>query len=62
MNKCTFIHKLDVASTHMDEGGSYTVVKIASALILIIEKKITGPHPKIFHCTRPHLKVPRIFQ
>jgi hypothetical protein len=26
----------------MDEGGSCTVVKIASALILIIEKKITG--------------------
>jgi hypothetical protein len=42
MNKCTFIHNLDVSSTHMDEGGSCTVVKIASALILIIEKKITG--------------------
>jgi hypothetical protein len=26
----------------MDEGGSYTVVKITSALILIIEKKITA--------------------
>jgi hypothetical protein len=47
MNKCTFIHNLDVSSTHMDEGGSYTVIKIASALILIIEKKITGPE-----CTR----------
>ena len=35
MNNCT--------STHMDEGGSCTVVKIASALILIIEKKIAGP-------------------
>jgi hypothetical protein len=32
---------LDVSSTLMDEGGSCTVVKIASALILIIEKKIT---------------------
>jgi hypothetical protein len=39
MNNCTFIHNLDVSSTHMDEGGSCTVVKIASALILIIEKK-----------------------
>jgi hypothetical protein len=28
----------------MDEGGSCTVVKIASALILIIEKKITATH------------------
>jgi hypothetical protein len=28
----------------MDEGGSCTVVKIASALILIIEKKITVLH------------------
>jgi hypothetical protein len=42
MNKCTFIHNLDVSSARMDEGGSYTVVKIASALILIIEKKITA--------------------
>jgi hypothetical protein len=42
MYKCTFIHDLDISSTHMDEGGSYTVVKIASALVLIIEKKITG--------------------
>jgi hypothetical protein len=37
MNNCTFIHNLDVSSTHMDEGGSCTVVKIASALILIID-------------------------
>jgi hypothetical protein len=29
----------------MDEGGSCTVVKIASALILIIEKKITDSQP-----------------
>ena len=42
MNKCTFIHNLDVSSTHMDEGGSYTVVKIVPAIILIIEKKIIG--------------------
>jgi hypothetical protein len=42
MNNYTFIHNLDVSSTHMDEGGSCTVVKIASTLILIIEKKITG--------------------
>jgi hypothetical protein len=26
----------------MDEGGSYTVIKNSSALILIIEKKITS--------------------
>jgi hypothetical protein len=26
----------------MDEGGSYTVVEIALALILILEKKNTG--------------------
>jgi hypothetical protein len=39
MNNYTFIHNLDVSSTRMDEGGSCTVVKIASALILIIEKK-----------------------
>jgi hypothetical protein len=31
MNNCTFIHNLDVSSTHMDEGGSCTVIKIASA-------------------------------
>jgi hypothetical protein len=42
MNNYTFIHNLDVSSTHMDEGGSCTVVKIASLLILIIEKKISG--------------------
>jgi hypothetical protein len=48
MNKGSFIHNLDVSSTHMDEGGSYTVVKIASALILIIEKKITGEHTIMF--------------
>jgi hypothetical protein len=46
MNNCTFIHNLDVSSTHMDEGGSCTVVKIASALILIIEKKITSGEPQ----------------
>ena len=39
MNNYTFIDNLDVSSTHMDEGGSCTVVKIVSALILIIEKK-----------------------
>jgi hypothetical protein len=39
MNNCTFIHNLDVSSTHIDEGGSCTVVKIASPRILIIEKK-----------------------
>jgi hypothetical protein len=39
MNKYTFIYNLDVSSTHMDEGGSYTVVKIAFVVILIIEKK-----------------------
>ena len=30
---------MDVSSTHIDEGGSYTAIKIAFALILIIEKK-----------------------
>jgi hypothetical protein len=25
MNKCTFIYNLDVSSTNMDEGGSYTL-------------------------------------
>jgi hypothetical protein len=30
----------------MDEGGSCTVVKIASTLILIIEKKITALHSR----------------
>jgi hypothetical protein len=39
MNKCTSIYNLDVSSTYMDEGGSYTVVKIAFVVILIIEKK-----------------------
>jgi hypothetical protein len=29
MNKYTFIYNLDVSSIHMDEGGSYTLVKIA---------------------------------
>jgi hypothetical protein len=29
MNKWTFIYNLDVSSTHMDEDGSYTLVKIA---------------------------------
>jgi hypothetical protein len=39
MNKYTFIYNLDVSSSYMDEGGSYTVVKIAFVVILIIEKK-----------------------
>jgi hypothetical protein len=47
MNKCTFIHNLDVSSTHVDDGGSYAMVKIASALILIIGKKITGMRPTL---------------
>jgi hypothetical protein len=46
MTNYTFIHNLDVSSTHMDEGGSCTVVKIASTLILIIEKKITALHSR----------------
>jgi hypothetical protein len=37
----------------MDEGGSCTVVKIASALILIIEKKITACTPNIFQYSFP---------
>jgi hypothetical protein len=33
---------LDVSSTHMDEGDSYTLVKIAFALPKIIEIKIAA--------------------
>jgi hypothetical protein len=53
MNNYTFIINLDVSSAHMDEGGSCTVVKIASALILIIEKKITACTPNIFQYSFP---------
>jgi hypothetical protein len=50
INNYTFIHDLDVSSSRMDESGSCTVVKIACALILIGEKKITAGDPTAEEC------------